>query len=827
MITSMVSRALRASWSIVRCRLQVLAAIMCVMAQLTAAPVQAVDLLDGDEDFKLLASLGFEQAVDGAHPEGTRDNDYAWSMAWFKGKLYVGTGNLGVSGVGQIWAYTPGGSDGASGSWSMVHSAPSFLGLPRELGYRWMASCRFRGADYLFVSTIGALQGNILYTSDGVNFRPASRAGVPFATIGFRTISCFAEASGKQLLVISPVGKAGGPFSYDSDESDNPIALANDDPTGGGAWRNYSPLRMGDPDNNAFFSMHAADGWLYAGVGNLVSGAQLWRTSGCTNPRTNCVPNWTKLIDRGGGRPVSSSGVNGNKFVSDIIEFGGSLYLGLSSPALDFELVRAELWRMRPDATFEILVGEPRLNFGPNPNAPPTNPALPSSLRCGLPLEDIDGVDGANDCPPTARRGAGFGDVSNAAGKYPTGSQYYFWRLFNYAYHPTLAPKGDDRLYVGTFQGVGGGQNAPGFDLLASSNGVDFTTVSGDGFGFSQQQGVRSIAATPYGLAIGGTHFPIGNANEIFGANVWLGAPPPDGVAPVTTIASPPSPVEGAALAVRDATFQWSAIDTPAPGSLPLVYATRLDPLEPAFGTFASTATRSYTKLPDGNYTFHVIARDNAGNTESPGAAPGASNRRSFSVAAPNLPPSVSITVAPSSPNTTGNANFAWQGSDDVTPAGALLYDRWLEPLQVDTGSFAAGTTANYTGLADGAYTFHVKAKDGGGTIGAEATAGFTVAVPPGPPAAPLSATATLIAPRVVRIAWTDVAAETSYEVQRCLLTRGCAYANVAVGLASNSTMYDDTIPGVSPPGSYRYQVRACNGLGCSAWVVTVPVLVQ
>jgi hypothetical protein len=816
-------------------RLSFVAASLFVATQFCAGSASAAGLLDGNEDFKRLAWLGFEQAIDGAHPQGTRKNDYAWSMAWFKGKLYVGTGTFeldpatGQPGAGQIWAYTPGGSDGATGTWALAYQSPGFFGGgARELGYRWMTSCNFRGTEYLFISTLGTLQGNILFTEDGVNFSTVSRTGIPFQSVGFRSMVCFTEASGRRMLITTPVGKAGDVSTFDSDESDNPIALTNDDPTGRGVWRNYSPLRMNDPDNNSFFSMTAAGGWLYAGVFNLVTGAQLWRTQGCTNSRLNCVPNWTRLIDRGGGRPRTASGLVGNQGFSDIVAYGNDLYLALSAPALDGDRVRAELWRMRADATFEVLVGEPRLNFGSSPNAPPTNPDLPASLRCGLPLEDIDGIGGANDCPPSSRRGAGFGFISDAAGGYPTGSQFYFWRLFDYSYQATSAPLGDNRLYIGTLQGVGGGQNTPGFDVLATTNGVDFVTLSGDGLGNPHQQGLRSIAATPYGLAIGGTHFPLGYAGEVFGCDVSLGAPQADSLAPTSMLTSPPSPNEGATLAVRNVSFAWSATDDPAPGSLPLTYAYRLDPQEPAFSAFGAATGISYSNLANGTYTFHVIARDSAGNIEAPGAAAGAGNRRTFTVNAADLPPTVSITVGPADPNTTGNAGFMWSGNDDVTPSANLLYDHWLAPLESDPGTFIAGTSANYNALADGSYTFHVKAKDTAGNVGAEATMSFTVDVPPAPPQAPVPAAATLTGPRVVRVSWANVAGESRFEVQRCgYAGRICSFADVATNVPADATYFDDTVALPNLVGIYNYRVRACNGNGCSAWAPTNAVFVQ
>src|SRR3982751_3846871 len=94
----------------------------CSMLALTSA-AHAAPTLTSNADFKLLAWLGFKQAVDGAHPEGSTLNIYAWSMAWFKGKLYVGTlrndndGTLGSLAplTAQIWSYTPAGLNGGNG----------------------------------------------------------------------------------------------------------------------------------------------------------------------------------------------------------------------------------------------------------------------------------------------------------------------------------------------------------------------------------------------------------------------------------------------------------------------------------------------------------------------------------------------------------------------------------------------------------------------------------------------------------------------------------------------------------------------------------------
>ncbi|HTQ00102.1 MAG TPA: hypothetical protein VMN56_12300 [Casimicrobiaceae bacterium] len=151
----------------------------------------------------------------------------------------------------------------------------------------------------------------------------------------------------------------------------------------------------------------------------------------------------------------------------------------------------------------------------------------------------------------------------------------------------------------------------------------------------------------------------------------------------------------------------------------------------------------------------------------------------------------------------------------------SLAYDRWLDPLQTDPGTFAPGTSASYGSLPNGSYTFHVLAKDGAGNLSAPATATFTVAVPPGPPGAPAPASATLIAPHTVRVAWANVAGETRYVVQRCAATRGCYCSTIAPNAAADTTQLDDVVDSGYGAGNFGYQVQACNGAGCSGWAAT------
>ena len=86
-----------------------------------------------------------------------------------------------------------------------------------------------------------------------------------------------------------------------------------------------------------------------------------------------------------------------------------------------------------------------------------------------------------------------------------------------------------------------------------------------------------------------------------------------------TTDLTPPesSIVSGPAgtIGVNNTTFTWTGSDNVTPlGNL--VYAYRLDPVESSFSAFGSATVKSYSNLPNGNYTFSVKAEDQTGNED-------------------------------------------------------------------------------------------------------------------------------------------------------------------------------------------------------------------
>src|SRR5207249_3875265 len=75
--------------------------------------------------------------------------------------------------------------------------------------------------------------------------------------------------------------------------------------------------------------------------------------------------------------------------------------------------------------------------------------------------------------------------------------------------------------------------------------------------------------------------------------------------------------------------------------------------------------------------------------------------------------PDTSVLSGPSSPTSSTSASFTFAGTDDVTPPGSLTFE-----CQVDGAGFAVcASPATYSGLAAGAHTFEVRAKDAAGNV--------------------------------------------------------------------------------------------------------------
>jgi phosphatidylserine/phosphatidylglycerophosphate/cardiolipin synthase-like enzyme len=134
------------------------------------------------------------------------------------------------------------------------------------------------------------------------------------------------------------------------------------------------------------------------------------------------------------------------------------------------------------------------------------------------------------------------------------------------------------------------------------------------------------------------------------------------------------------------------------------------------------------------------------------------------------------------------------------------------------------------SGLAPGTtYYWRVRGKtmvgDGGGPFNAPARAitgstwSFTTAGGVPPPPAPSGLQVTATAPTQVNLAWTDVAGEAGYKVERKLASSS-TWAEVGT-TAANVVTYQDS-SGLTPSTSYNYRVRAWTTGGNSAYSNTV-----
>jgi len=449
-------------------------------------------------NFKRIAERGF----------GDGSNNYAHSMAWFEGKLYVGTTRQNLCMLrlqmayktmpfytwpvecpetlegldktdrcAQIWCYDP-----ISSQWEMVFRSPLVKGdggrmVAREMGYRSMVILQgesdSKPALYVAAWSPGSAPGgHILRSYDGRTFDCVTRTGIleqPLSTT--RSLTAF---DGRMFF--SPTARraadrpggqqntAGMPYIF---ESRDPAAQN---------WTIVNEAGFGDPGNLGIFSLVADEERLYAGTFNL-AGLQVW-ASDC---RGTPPYKWHKILDRGAGRgPL-------NQMVMSIFRFKDAVYVGTGIQGGGNDRVNkvgpaaAELIRINSDDTWDLIVGEPR---------------------------DVDG----KRREPLSGLRAGFGNFFNG----------YMWTLEAH----------DGWLYAGTndwsvmlrwstlreaprkvaryFNLVGPEfivANASGAELWRSRDGENWMPVNRRGFNNPYNLGIRNLVSTPYGLFVGTANF--------------------------------------------------------------------------------------------------------------------------------------------------------------------------------------------------------------------------------------------------------------------------------------------------------------------------------
>jgi len=177
----------------------------------------------------------------------------------------------------------------------------------------------------------------------------------------------------------------------------------------------------------------------------------------------------------------------------------------------------------------------------------------------------------------------------------------------------------------------------------------------------------------------------------------------------------------------------------------------------PPAASVTATASWNTTTVADGTHTLTATATDQATN-------PATAQRVAI---VDNTPPDTAISSGPVGEITTSTATVTFAGIDNLTPTGNLVF-AW----RLDGGtytSFSAVTTATLTGLAEGAHTVEVKARDlAGNEDPTPASRTFTVSFGPsistvdpatGPIGTLVTISGTRFAPGAIQVAFNGVAA--------------------------------------------------------------------
>jgi ubiquinone/menaquinone biosynthesis C-methylase UbiE len=430
-------------------------------------------------------------------------NAYAHSMAWFRDKLYIGTtrANLCMAKANnppalnpwptrcpddlydldrraQIWRYCP-----RTGRWQKVYTSPRVFGrdgtkVARDIGYRAMTVFRADNdrAPALYVCTWSPSKTEkppiILRSYDGTHFEEIA---VPTSDPSLNTFRVLLPFKGR--LFTSPTGKTlgwkGSRYqSAHSNMSGQPIVFATSDPASS-AWQPASVNGFGDPQNLSVFELAAFNGHLYAGTLNPTSGLQIWKTNADGKPPYR----WTNVLTHGAYRGAL------NECSMSLCGCGEALYVGTGIQNGGYDRVykvgpaAAELLRIYPDDTWELVVGKARMT--------------PDGYK-----------------RPLSGLGPGFNNFFSG----------YIWRMSVHNGHlyaatydwSVLLPYLPISRWPARFRRAIEARSIDaiiadtgGFDLWRSQDGTHWTPVTQTGFGNPYNYGGRTMVSSPFGLFIG------------------------------------------------------------------------------------------------------------------------------------------------------------------------------------------------------------------------------------------------------------------------------------------------------------------------------------
>lgn len=576
---------------------------------------------------------------------GERENSYAWSMGWFKGRLYVGTGRnvlcvedqttqfydkflnyyvrtpqanvhcpvdpYHMNLRAEIWQYTPG-----PGIWRMVYHAPAVVRNPAEpskrvasdIGYRSMVDYTDpHGSEALYAAGLSADEylppllkshpPRILRSYDGVHWHalrlPRVIVNFPYGSLrpmGFRSL---VEWKGRLFVTATPDLTGDGALF----EITHPLS-------------NHPGLVQVSPPNLDIFEVATFEGRLYVGCGNARTGYSVWVTSGQGHEIEGLYAPYPFVF-----KPVVTGGAGRGGEVTSVVSmhvYRNALYVGASGWYNRNTNPRSELIRIYRNGKWTVVVGNPR------------------RLEDGQMLYPVSGLED------------GFGSLFNA----------HFWRMTasggglylgtNSWSYLLKANKSD--AWMGDLMA-----GAAGYQLWATCDGEDWFAVTRNAFGHSEYDfGARTLQ--PGGP--NGEELYIGSANQAQGTTIIDDqepvcsslisrrrtlAPPSalmsDAVHRGTLLSWSPSPsaVRYEVLAAREitATVYLQAPPTnpngfPFEGALPTVTEPEAPGSVPVNitlpGAFepVATTTSSYIVRRPGHYAYQVVAANAAGERSSP-----------------------------------------------------------------------------------------------------------------------------------------------------------------------------------------------------------------
>lgn len=462
---------------------------------------------------------------DCADPNNAMQNNYSWSMAELGEYLYVGTGRnityqvlksgqFGsvpvppiltpnpVDTRAEIWRYK---TDGTR-EWERVFKSGDELGIT---GFRYMIRYTTPdGETALYAGAATAIPGIVIVKStDGVNWLPL-RTDIPG-----NSTRAMAVHEGRLYMGVLLQNEL------------STMLYVSTDPERSG----WQPVDLGeDPTQNprgAITVMTSHNSHLYLGT-TLPGGFEVWRTTGSEPERDG----WKLVVDKGAGDALNQIPLSIGVF-RDLIYVGSALF-GIRSidpggglvPPKGFDVIR-----VYPDDRWELIIG-----------GPPVEPTEPTTGTRGQALSG---------------RPSGFGNITNAycwqlqaqgdqlylgtfdwavllphtlpgalenlGAQLPFDPQNYLTVLNDYLDYlrsinpilgllPAIDLEDLPELLTG-FLGPGFG-----FDLWRSSDGVEWTQISLNGFANQFNYGVRKLFLSENGRLY------LGTANPFQGTEVWV-----------------------------------------------------------------------------------------------------------------------------------------------------------------------------------------------------------------------------------------------------------------------------------------------------------------